>query len=191
MNMDDFESRIQALIAWFKQGGGRIHPAVEIVHEEGFGFCLKVRHDAHVPAGSTVIACPQQLTLSILDAESIDHLWPEEFKQKLKDSPEVLVRIFIVEQILKGPKSFWWPYINMLPNLLGQHPLTPMYYDEDDSVWIRGTNLDAARVSRLASWKQEYDDAIALISCCDEPRRRQIDLYSWSVLSSSDQRVDG
>ena len=184
--MDNTLFKIQLLTTWFRKHGGRLHPAVEIVDgRDSGGFHLRARRGHEIQAGTTIIACPHSLTLSVLDLESADEPWPEEFKLQLKDSPEVLTRFFLIQQILMGPDSFWWPYINLLPSSLGPEPLTPMYYDEADSAWIHGTNLDAARISRLKQWKEEYENAIELLSHCGIFRNRPIELFSWSVYSTT------
>ena len=180
--MDDTQSKVEFLTTWFRKHGGLLHPAVEIVHgEDSIGFHLRVGQGHEIQAGTTIIACPHALTLSVLDLGNVDEPWPEEFKQQLKSHPEVLTRFVLIQQILDGLDSFWWPYINMLPSSSGLEPLTPMYYDEADTVWIHGTNLDAARISRLKQWKEEYENAIELLKRCSKFRNYPIELFSWSV----------
>ena len=184
--MDDTQSKVQLLTKWFCKHGGRLHPAVEIVDSGDLaGFYLRARRGHEIQAGTTIISCPHTLTVSVLDLESADEPWPEEFKLRLKDFPEVLTRFFLIQQISIGPDSFWWPYINMLPSSSGLEPLTPMYYDEADSAWIHGTNLDAARISRLKQWKEEYESAIELLSHCGKFRNCPIEMFSWSVYSTT------
>ena len=181
-NMDDTQSKIQFLTTWFRKHGGRLHAAVAIVEgTDSVGFHLRVRQGHKIQAGTTIITCPHSLTLSVLDLESADEPWPEDFKQQLQNSPEVLTRFFLIQQILKGPDSFWWPYINMLPSFSGAEPLTPMYYDEADLAWIHGTNLDTARISRMKQWREEYENAIKLLSAYAKIRNCPVELFSWSV----------
>ena len=183
-NMTDGSGeKVKTLLQWFTGNGGIVHPDVNITSSELNGYCLRVREDANLPPGSHVVDCPHNLTISVMDLDWAKDPWPEDFKLQWSHSPKVLTRFFLMEQFLKKEESFWWPYIQMLPqphqlNLLN----TPMWYEESDCVWIKGTNLEGSRTSRQVAWRQEHGEAIALLNECDKSRSSRLHLYEWCVV---------
>ena len=159
--------------------GGVLHSAVEAVVSEVDGYFLRVVPDLHLPAGSRVLQCPHNLTLSVMDMEWAEDPWPQEFMRRWREEPEVLTRFFLVEQYLKKKESFWWPYIQMLPQPTEPELLrTPMWYEGADTDWVRGTNLDGARIGRLAAWKKDHSECIEVLDRCDDRRRSTLSSYT-------------
>lgn len=176
--------KVDTLIAWFTRNGGTIHPAVEIASSELHGYFLRTREDHTLTPEVHVVDCPHNLTISVMDMDWAYESWPEDFKSQWRDSPEVLTRFFLMEQFLKKEESFWWPYFQMLPQPHQLHLFnTPMWYEETDCIWIKGTNLDGSRTSRQAAWRQEYDESIELLNQVDRSRSSRLHLYEWYVFS--------
>ncbi|MCJ1391110.1 hypothetical protein MMC18_003972 [Xylographa bjoerkii] len=178
---------IQDITKWLQLEGGFIHPAVEIVHcDDTTGYSLRVRKHHDVPEGSRIASCPSSLTMSVLSMERAKNLWPEEFVSFFSQCPEVLTRFFLMEQFLMAETSFWHPYVRMLPQPADDSLDTPMFYNAEDCIWIKGTNLEGARKLRQEQWKQEYQKAVDLLEYNDVARYELLrenwrELYLWAA----------
>ena len=40
---------------------------------------------------------------------------------------------------------------------------TPLFYTEEDRVWIRGTNLEGATAAREAKWRAEWEECVGML----------------------------
>lgn len=83
---------------------------------------------------------------------------------------------FLCEQRLKGPASFWWPYIDALPK--EEDLTTPLWFDVSDLKWLLGTSMHSnpssstvelsspsksAVEERRKAWHGEYEAGIELL----------------------------
>lgn len=61
--------------------------------------------------------------------------------------------MFLLLQKQLGEKSFYWPYINILPKTIK----TPLFFDEYDLKFIANTNLESAARDRKAELYKDFD----------------------------------
>ena len=128
-----------------------------MVHSDAFGHHLRVKKGFVLAPGDQIVSCPHLLTISILNAEEAEPPWPELRDVSTDIAADILTRFFLIEEYLMQEASFWWSYMQMLPQPDQTELLsTPVWYDENDLAWIAGTNLEGARRSRLAAWQAEY-----------------------------------
>ncbi|KAL8793562.1 MAG: hypothetical protein Q9195_003824 [Heterodermia aff. obscurata] len=149
---------------WFLANGGYINPNIEITKDQITGRYLRVLDGEALGAGSLIISCPHELTISWLNVIKGSETFLGQFD--LGDmyhavNEVVIVRFFVMNEYIKGEDSFWWPYIRSLPQptdaqLLG----TPLYYDDEDWLWLRGTNLEHAATKTERMWYNEYDEVM-------------------------------
>ena len=161
----DFES-------WFLHNGGYLHPSVEIASDDVDGNFARVKQDHVLLPGSIVVSCPHQLIIS----------WPSICQHHFPHShspftPHIAVRLFLMKQRLLQVQSRSWPYINSLPHTFS----TPLWYDENDLVWLRGTNLGSAKEIREEAWRQEYENAMQLLFP-DSFKSEDKHLWTWFVI---------
>ena len=182
-------ARRQTLLLWFEAHGGIFGEQIEITSGSSLGYYLIVKEGQNLVPGSCIVSCPKVLTLSYLNALSSEFsegqslAFPLNFTMNV--DPHVVVRFFLMEQYLLKTESFWWPYIQLLPSPQRPESLsTPMWYSEEDVVWIRGTNLQQAVQDRERSWRAEYKDGLRRLLL--ERRhfysgmlRRATEEYSW------------
>ena len=171
----DFES-------WFRTNGGYLHPSVELAANTIEGNYLRVKEGSNLPSGSTIVSCPHELTLSWASARK--YHFPNIRSQF---TSHVATRLFLIKQYLLREHSPWWPYIRSLPQPDSKHDLrTPMFYDMEDMLWIRGTNLEHARDVREDAWRKEYTDTChILVSSGDGDRNchERSKVWTWWVIS--------
>lgn len=173
------------LTRWFVENGGFIHPGVEMFEDAENGVHFRARR--LLPESSmedfVVCACPVSLTLSHLNVASREeredvvpvHAVTGSIASQLRGHLPLnaITHFLLAEQRLLGQQSFWQPYVSCLPKegQLG----TPLYFSQDDLVWLHGTNLHAAVDHRRAMWEQEWKTG------CDVLRKGGSDVtaFTW------------
>ena len=166
-----------------------MHPAVEIAMDHGTGYHLRVRRGYFIVPGTCILSCPHELTLSILNMDRCDLQWPKELQLLWENSPEVCTRFFIMEEYAKNDRSFWWPYVQMLPQPDEPDTLqTPLWYGDEDCVWIQGTNLESARVGRDTLWREQYEKSMAVLQSSVTQEGLAVSSYNWWAAISSVNR---
>ena len=168
--------------AWFLAHGGYINPNIEIAEDRITGRYMRVVDGEDLGAGSLIVSCPHELTISWLNVIKGSETFLSQFD--LREgyhaiNPVVIVRFFVMNEYLKAEKSFWWAYIRSIPQpteaqLLG----TPLYYDDEDWVWLRGTNLEHAANKTERMWRKEYDEVMQSLIRIDGSLANS---WSWSL----------
>jgi hypothetical protein len=131
------QESIDRLLAWFRAKGGFLHEAVQMQHNDRYGYHFVAT--APLPPGARVCECPKELTLSHLNPKSdICDMLAE------KLSVEERLGFGIMEEKLKGAESPWAPYLDMLPP--ESELTTTMYFKKADLLWLKGTNLFSSAV---------------------------------------------
>ena len=161
MPMD--EEKVQRLHAWFTSNGGTLQNGVYIDHDAETGYCLRAR--SNYTYSEPVLHLPRDLTFSLLSTKHATSIWPKQFMQQFEDEPYILTRFMLIDEYLHGSGSFWWPYIDMLPEPAEESPSfnTPLWFDEQDMEWLQGTNLAAAVREREVAWKKEFHHGLQIL----------------------------
>lgn len=68
-------------------------------------------------------------------------------------SGRLLQSLFLVQQKNLREKSFYFPYINILPKKI----TTALYFDENDMKYVSKTNLESALIERKTTLKNDFD----------------------------------
>ncbi|KAH0387815.1 SET domain-containing protein, partial [Aureobasidium melanogenum] len=147
--MDAFEK-------WFSANGGYLHLSVQLAQDAEHGSHF--RAIASIEPGTQILTVPHNLAMSNLNAQVDDDL--PVFKTHAKQFPvQSLSFFYLMAQWLKKDKSFWKPYLDILPS--PEHGFeTPMFYGEDDRQWLEGTDLHASVLGREAAWKKYWEDGV-------------------------------
>lgn len=200
---------VQDLVEWALSHGANIHENIE-VHEDDSGLSLrtKVAGDGiSLGAGleeKPIVSCPLGLSLSVFNAfhhcplsrlkdQHTSTYFPQVFLDKTPF--HVIGKFFLCQQYLLSKDSFWFPYISSLPQpgldeynggsfsskdakRLG----TPLWWTEEDLEWIRGTNMDAARLERLDLWRREWSDGCGVLrdEGFEDWESYSYNLYGWA-----------
>ena len=159
---------------------------------------MEVEHGRHyvrvhpgylIQEHETIISCPHALTFSLATWGNRD---PSVSMSKVDTrslTQTVALRLALMEEYLLGKDSSWWPYINILPQpvpesttpedapkdnitAIPKKPFhTPLYFDEDDMLWLDGTNLGSAARQRAGAWKEEFEMAKDALKGLDESKK--------------------
>ncbi|KAL8869450.1 MAG: hypothetical protein Q9174_004264 [Haloplaca sp. 1 TL-2023] len=164
--MDD---RFHNFGKWFQQNNGHFGESVELAYKPDRGLHLCTRPGIELPSDGCIVSCPRSLTLSSFNASHGKDAFVERFKHGVQnDLPSIseisLLRFFLLEQFQLGASSFWSPYINILPDPYSDFPFnTPLYYDDEDLKWIRGTSLEHSLRRTEAMWREEHSQGIQML----------------------------
>ncbi|KAI1492232.1 hypothetical protein F5X96DRAFT_627890 [Biscogniauxia mediterranea] len=192
--MTTVAERYDALLQWVEEGGGSLHPSVEVYHDEITKGSFRVKDSCSVGSDDVVVALPLSKSLSYLNAiaghpsftaasppfispvEDGSH-FPIEFLQGTP--PHVIGRFFLIQQYLLGRDSRWWPYIQTLPQPEHISGLLPLMWPSDDVDFLRGTNAFNAIEEIKSILKKEHKRAMKLL-----PEKYQLEytrpLYYWA-----------
>ncbi|KAL4821766.1 hypothetical protein BDW67DRAFT_189717 [Aspergillus spinulosporus] len=172
------------LLEWMRTHGGSLHENVYISHDDSRGTHIRVK-EGGVSGNTHIIKTPIATTMSYLNAIDFhagyahfpahDVKFPSSFIEKI--SSEEVAIFFLIGQYLRGPESFWHPYIRTLPQP-GSLTTLPYYEEEDDLEWLEGTSLLQARKQKVALLREKYERSR------DELRKsgfQDAEKYSWDL----------
>ncbi len=169
---------METLVKWVIAHGGDLHDGVRLATDPSLGTLLKA-HRSLEPQ-TTVITCPHSLTISYLNAISCSGfsphgpIFPSSFLDALP--PRTITAFFLSQQFLLGEKSFWSPYIKTLPQPAEVEKLgTPLYFSDDDRLWLKGTNMENGYLERETEWKDLWAKGVSVL----KEEAWPTDEYTW------------
>ncbi|CAJ2510608.1 Uu.00g062330.m01.CDS01 [Anthostomella pinea] len=186
--------RYDALVRWTEEGGGGLHPSVEIYHDDVTKASFRVKAACSVGPDDAIVTLPLSRSLSYLNAisghpdfaavahASIPHAEDKRFFPAgfLKQAPpHVVGRFCLMQEYLLGRESTWWPYIRTLPQPEHMSSMLPLMWPSDDVEFLRGTNAFVAVEEIRSTLKKEHKRAMKLL-----PPKYQLEyarpLYYWA-----------
>lgn len=160
---------IDDFLVWFKEHGGWIHPNVVFDYNEARGISLRSLPSKDASAdvftvGKPVITCPFNLSLSSLNTIGLvsepynDVALPDKLLKH--GSPRLLGAAFLCVQYLLGTKSFWKPYLDVLPQPRRSKSDRgfsevdcPLYWSPEELTWLQDTNIQRGIFELNDSWE--------------------------------------
>jgi len=187
--MADVED-IRALVAWASKYEIPLHPQVEIYQDPVTGLSFRARVD--LSPGTKIVDCSYQLSLSYLNAISESSLFPsqesklfprefiEHFEQ---ENPHIIGNFFLMQQYLMGEKSFWSPYIKLLPQPNEPERLgIPNWWPLADQQFLEHTNAYPPIDERECQWRSDFEKGCArLRGRIDDSAAYTFPLYKWAA----------
>lgn len=215
MNAD----KATSLVEWATTHGATLHPSVEVYQDAQTGLSFRVKKTAATALEpyEPIVQLPTSLTLSFLNAVSPaadDHgaattsngtatdgnvrngtgaiggsdAWPAEFLAGVR--PHVIGRLVLIREYLKRDKSFWYPYVQALPQPEDRESwaLAP-FWPADDAELLEGTNVEVGIDKIRGDVKKDFEGAKSLLlsttqnASGDEgvfAKALTMDLYQWA-----------
>ncbi|KAG6101070.1 hypothetical protein E4U30_003158 [Claviceps sp. LM220 group G6] len=193
---------ITTLVDWAVSLGATLHPSVEIYDDAQTGLSFRVKPSAPHPvqALEPIVQLPATLSLSYLDAVAQQKQQQQQQQKEQQDDapfpdevlagapPHVVGRLFLVREYLRGRSSFWWPYIQALPQpgLKNRRAWAlPPFWDADEAELLDGTNVEVGIAKIRQDVQSEFAHARKLLSACAvrDPLLDEgltVDLYQWA-----------
>ncbi len=183
---------------WFAANGGLFHKSIQLGERKNGEYFLHLRPEHSIEVNEEIVSCPNALTFNYLTLKIKDY---NGYRSKIDASSlsqDIYIRLALMEQYLLGEKSFWWPYISILPQplLLNVDPRpssknevesfqreslhTPLFFDEEDMLWLNGTNVGTATGNRADDWRTEFEQSKGAFKEKDE---RKQDRWTRSATS--------
>ncbi|ODA83883.1 hypothetical protein RJ55_02399 [Drechmeria coniospora] len=160
-------TRIDRLVDWASSHGAVLHPSVEVYDDAGTGLSFRVHAAASKPVQpyEPIVDLPTSLTLSYLDALS-DQSASRLGGQVLSGlAPHVVGRLFLVKEHLRGEDSFWWPYLQALPQPADtQSWALPPFWSAEEAELLEGTNLEVGMKKINTDVQREFRAAMEQLS---------------------------
>jgi hypothetical protein len=155
------------LVEWATKHGAQLHPSVEVYEDSKTGLSFRVKPSAATPIQpyEPIVTIPSTLTLSYVNALADNS--PESLAKELLTglAPHVIGRLFLVKEYLKGQDSFWWPYIQALPQPENASSWAlPPFWDSDDIELFDGTNVEVGIQKIRADVKNEISEIQKLLA---------------------------
>lgn len=162
---------IEELVGWGNSHGASLNPDVEIYYDETTG--LSFRASKELARGSNVATCPYKISISYLNAiKSLSPMFsphgdsfPSFFLDNLEGSePHIIGHFFLMQQYILKEKSFWWPYICLLPQPDEAEKLgLPIWWSDEDLQFLESTNAEPAIKIQKSSWSKQFERGIELL----------------------------
>ncbi|KAI0466108.1 SET domain-containing protein [Xylaria cf. heliscus] len=192
--MASLAERYHALLRWVEAAGGRLHPAVEIYHDEVTKGSFRVKEAGELGLDEEIVSLPLSCSLSFLNAMAghptisaalsstipaprDESYFPTEFLSNVP--PHVIGRFFLMQEYLRRESSHWWPYIRTLPPPEHMTGMLPVVWPTGDVEFLRGTNAYVAVKEIRSALKKEYKQAMKFL-----PEGLQYEytrpLYHWA-----------
>ncbi|TWU75705.1 hypothetical protein ED733_007533 [Metarhizium rileyi] len=210
------EDTISNLVEWATSHGATLHASVEVYQDAQTGLSFRVKPSAKsaVQPYESIVQLPTSLTLSYLNAVSERATSPEDaFHQELlaRARPHVVGRLFLIKEYLKRDRSFWYPYIQSLPQPGAEHRARwalPPFWPDDEAELLEGTNAEVGIDKIREDVRRELREARELLREYGGAESAAVyesltpELYQWAycvfssrsfrpslVLSGEQQRV--
>ncbi|KAF2153945.1 SET domain-containing protein [Myriangium duriaei CBS 260.36] len=161
------------LLEWLRTNGGYLHPSTRLTRDEKRGCYLEA--EEYLPNRTLVVHVPHSMVLSCLNAMVDDNL-PVLKANADSFSVEALGVFYLMSQWLQKDTSFWRPYLNVL-NSPETGFNTPFWFDEEDLVWLKGTDLLTSFQSRKETWQQYWRDGTAILNA----EGMDVSRYTWDL----------
>ncbi|POR32960.1 Protein-lysine N-methyltransferase EFM1 [Tolypocladium paradoxum] len=183
----DVRMRIDTLVSWASAHGAALHPAVDVFDDAQTGLSFRVKPSARTPLQpfEPVVRLPTSLTLSYLDALADES--PRRFSKAFlaKAPPHVVGRLFLAKEYLTGRDSFWWPYIQALPQPHEPESWAlPPFWPAEEAELLEGTNVEVGIEKIRGDVKREWNEARELLRQHGDDevfgRALTATLYQWA-----------
>ncbi|PHH59442.1 hypothetical protein CDD81_3202 [Ophiocordyceps australis] len=138
--MTEVHARIRTLVDWATGHGAVLHAKVQVYHDASTGLSLRVAPTASEPLApwTPIVSLPTGLSLSYLNARE---RFPDALLARL---PRYVVgRLLLAHEFLEGRNSFWWPYIQALPQPAHCAAWAlPPFWPPCEAELLEGTNVE-------------------------------------------------
>ncbi|KAK1240008.1 hypothetical protein MKX08_007450 [Trichoderma sp. CBMAI-0020] len=182
----DVQDRIALLLRWTASHGASLHPSVEVYDDADTGLSFRVRASAApIAPFESIVSLPTALSLSYANALQPTPAFPRDFLARTR--PHVVGRLLLIKELLRGDESFWWPYIQALPQPEDVDDWAlPPFWPEEEAELLEGTNVEIGLDKIRDDLKREFREAKALLLASQKDAEDDFselltrELYHWA-----------
>lgn len=184
--MDAVQDRIALLLDWAAAHHATLHPSAEIYDDPATGLSFRVRPSAApIAPYEPIVSLPTTLSLSYANALQPTLAFPREFLSRAR--PHVVGRLLLIKELLRGEESFWWPYIQALPQPEDVDDWAlPPFWPEEEAELLEGTNVEVGLDKIRDDLKREFREAKAMLLASQKDAEDDFselltrELYHWA-----------
>ncbi|EHK47093.1 hypothetical protein TRIATDRAFT_298882 [Trichoderma atroviride IMI 206040] len=184
--MDAIQDRIALLLDWAASHHATLHPSAEIYDDPDTGLSFRVRPSAApIAPYEPIVSLPTTLSLSYANALQPTPAFPREFLSRAR--PHVIGRLLLIKELLRGEESFWWPYIQALPQPEDVDDWAlPPFWPEEEAELLEGTNVEVGLDKIRDDLKREFREAKAMLLASQKDAEDDFselltrELYNWA-----------
>ncbi|KAJ2721685.1 hypothetical protein GGI07_003800 [Coemansia sp. Benny D115] len=166
-------ARLAVFTAWLEENGADLSN-IELRYTPDSGNCVYARQD--IPKDTLYINIPQKLVITGKVCNKA--LSTEAQNGDCGLTERALLATFLVhERYQAGAKSFWAPYIDILPAEFH----TPLFFNEKELGVLRGTPAEHAIEDRRNDLETEYRRAAAAVSGKMSEEVMTFERYAWAA----------
>ncbi|KAL7920417.1 hypothetical protein ACQKWADRAFT_160168 [Trichoderma austrokoningii] len=178
--------RVALLLDWAAAHEATLHASAEIYDDAETGLSFRVKASASpIAAWEPIVSLPTRLSLSYANALQPTPAFPRDFLSQTK--PHVIGRLFLIKELLRGEDSFWFPYIQALPQPedVDDWALAP-FWPEEEAELLEGTNVETGLDKIRDDVRREFREAKALLLASQKDAEDDFgelltrDLYNWA-----------
>ncbi|KAF2220811.1 hypothetical protein BDZ85DRAFT_20038 [Elsinoe ampelina] len=158
---------------WLEDNNGHLHPSTELRVQGEQGCYLTAKED--LAAGEKVMSVPHSVFLSCLNA-MVDDSLPVLKANADSFTVEALGVLYLMSQWLNKDKSFWKPYLDILPTP-DQGFNTPFWFDEEDLLWLQGTDLLNTFKGLEEAWRKYWRGDTKVL----DAGGMDVSQYTWTL----------
>jgi hypothetical protein len=155
--MDDHH-KVKVFYAWLQHGGAQF-PKVSLENINGAGRGVKVAPNCIIPQGDFIIQIPSKyiITNTVAAESDIGKLVCQHtaWTQSLAFNHNLLA-CFLLQERAKGSKSFWYPWIDLLPTL-EQLSHIPVNWSDSKLAQLYGSQVYSFVRRQKAEWRRDFE----------------------------------
>ncbi|UKZ78392.1 hypothetical protein TrVFT333_006129 [Trichoderma virens FT-333] len=162
--MDSINDRISLLLDWASSHNAILHQSAQVYDDPDTGLSFRVNPSS---------------------ASSIPPTSPSDFLSKTR--PHVVGRLFLIKELLRGQESFWYPYIQALPQPEDFDDWAlPPFWPEEEAELLEGTNVEIGLEKIREDLGREFRDARNLLIASQKDAEDDFsdhltrELYQWA-----------
>lgn len=184
VNEEEYWSKSQLLITWIKQYGGKVKQMEPFNSENSASDRYKDRNYRGLKFKVDTLKdeIPIQIPYNLLMTEKV--MLKSDLLQKIRESDSFFLdddkqhysmAVFLLEQAALGEKSFWKPYIDVLPK---SYPNIPKFFVGNDRKFIEGTSIIEKSEQIVERTRTAYEKIVKFMPEFD---KLYADFYKFSV----------
>lgn len=158
MPIKNYEAKLQLFCAWLKQHGAS-YPKIEWPSTDTVGGCRGAKAVERIDANEVMLEIPIALMMSPVHAFA-DPILGKMF-QSSQDilRGDVLLSVYIMSEVLKGPESFYAPYLAILPE-----PGSIIQWKDDELLQLEDENIRYRARTRGKMLRHTYERSLGELS---------------------------
>jgi hypothetical protein len=151
------EAKIDAFIKWMIDNGAIFSKKIKLASIPGMGFGIVVDEENGISPKETYLKIPyDKLVIGkdyISNLRYINYAFTDLDKQFGEDIKHKIILYILHEKCVRGDKSFWKPYFDVLPKTFS----VPAFFSKDELEILKGTAMYEGAIQDVQGMERAYN----------------------------------